>query len=404
MQQFNDNLIESVQKDIGDVEFVLPCTPTQEGMLSETVKNFQSYWSHQVFELDENVNVDRLLRAWEVVANKNQALRTCFVPTAIYGNKDAIFAQCILSSSLISFEVVNFYHENQSEFMHERVRNIVSAWSNSNKPPVNLTLALSSNGCRYIITSLHHAIYDGDSLDFIFRDVESAYKGIEIENRTSLKDSMSIMNSVPMNSNETKEFWSSVLEPFNSNATWPILHDDSNVDDKQFWTKSFKDVNRANINQLLQVAWAILQSLYTGANDVVFGETISLRNLDVGLESVVAPMIATLPVMVKIEENSTARSLINGLSKLSNSSANHKCVSLKHVRKALKCPIGSALFPALFVLIVESNSETETYGKSDLWCNKFEIGELDVEHPVAINAFINGDNVQVDILGSNKLM
>ncbi|TIB70322.1 acetyl-CoA synthetase-like protein [Wallemia mellicola] len=396
LQDFNDAVIEKVRDDVKDVEFVLPCTPTQEGMLSETIKDPATYWSHHVFKLADNVDISALFNAWNAVANRTQALRTSFVPAATYGLKESVFLQCIKASPKLLVEEVQY---NEDKILEERVRNIVNSWSSSNRPPVALTLATKTDGSRYLMTSLHHAIYDGDSLSFIYQDVEAAYKQVDVVKRTSLKSAMAFMNA---DSNKTKEFWTKVLEPFaeSSNAEWPVLHNDKAQHSLRFWTKGFSDVKRPQINQLLQAAWAVLQSRYTSTTDVIFGETLSLRGLAEGLDSAVAPLIATLPVAVRVDENATAKQLIERLSQLAAESAPHRFVGLQHVRQALKYASGAPLFPALFVLIVESGETVE----EDLFKDRFEIGELDVEHPIAINAFVRGDSVQVDILGSNSMM
>ena len=84
MQQFNDSLIESVQKDIGDVELYYLVLQLKKLCLVKLSKILKDTGHIKYLFLMTT------LRPWEVVANKNQAFRTCFVPTAIYGNKDAI--------------------------------------------------------------------------------------------------------------------------------------------------------------------------------------------------------------------------------------------------------------------------------------------------------------------------
>ena len=396
MQAFNDSAIERIRRDVPDAEFVLPCTPTQEGMLGETIKNPATYWSHKVFKLSGEVDLQALFEAWKSVASTTQALRTSFLPAAAYGVNDAVFVQCIHKSPKLALENITYDNE---KVLEERVRNIVTSWSGTSNPPVALTLAIAADGSRYLMTSLHHAIYDGDALTFILSDVEDVYNQKQPAARTSLKDAMSVMST---DAASAKQFWNKVLEPFaeNSNAEWPVMHSDKSHKPLNFWTKGFSDVKRANTNHLLQAAWAVLQSRYTSTTDVIFGETLSLRGLAQGLESVVAPMIATLPVAVRVNEAATPKQLIDNLSKLTAESAPHKFVGLQHVRQALKCASGTPLFPALFVLIVESGEDV----RGDLFKDSFDIGELDVEHPVAINAFVRGDAVHVDILGSNTLM
>ena len=67
-------------------------------------------------------------------------------------------------------------------------------------------------------------------------------------------------------------------------------------------------------NTLVQLAWALLLSRFSGKDDVIFGATCSGRVATLEQASrVVGPLINTLPVRVKLSEAATVRCLIEAL-------------------------------------------------------------------------------------------
>ncbi len=101
LQAFNAIWKPRLECVIEGMDRVLPCTPrmfesnvtivqsvdpclVQEGMLGETVKNPSAYWSHRLFKLDCTLEVDRLIRSWELVAARTEVLRVVFLPAAAH--------------------------------------------------------------------------------------------------------------------------------------------------------------------------------------------------------------------------------------------------------------------------------------------------------------------------------
>src|SRR5690606_32806798 len=59
--------------------------------------------------------------------------------------------------------------------------------------------------------------------------------------------------------------------------------------------------NRITLNTLVQGAWALLLSRYSGQRDVVFGATRACRRSSVpDAESIVGPLLNTVPVRVDV--------------------------------------------------------------------------------------------------------
>lgn len=50
-------------------------------MLGEMVQDSRVYWSHHLLTLEPEVDLNHLRKSWEMVVNKNDALRIGFVAT-----------------------------------------------------------------------------------------------------------------------------------------------------------------------------------------------------------------------------------------------------------------------------------------------------------------------------------
>src|SRR5438045_4666314 len=71
---------------------------------------------------------------------------------------------------------------------------------------------------------------------------------------------------------------------------------------------------------ILRAAWALVIARYSDLNDVVFGTTVSGRNAPVpGVEKMLGPTIATLPVRVRLDSYQTVLQFLEDIQKQSNS-------------------------------------------------------------------------------------
>ena len=80
------------------IELVIPALPLQESLLSESLRNPISYWSHNFFVLAAETDLTKLKTAWTTVAERNDALRTAFIPVAELSGRsstNATFLQLI---------------------------------------------------------------------------------------------------------------------------------------------------------------------------------------------------------------------------------------------------------------------------------------------------------------------
>ncbi|EDN10967.1 predicted protein [Histoplasma mississippiense (nom. inval.)] len=79
LEQELRNYFENDRFDLAQIERILPATPLQEVMVAEMVaSDFNRYFNHDILEIKDNVDIDKLKRAWEQVVDANAIFRTSF--------------------------------------------------------------------------------------------------------------------------------------------------------------------------------------------------------------------------------------------------------------------------------------------------------------------------------------
>ncbi|MFE4646734.1 condensation domain-containing protein, partial [Streptomyces sp. NPDC056730] len=108
--------------------------------------------------------------------------------------------------------------------------------------------------------------------------------------------------------------------------------------------------HRLTLNSVVQGAWALLLSRYSGEADVCFGATVSGRPADLpGMESTVGNFLNTLPVRTRVPET---ESLLDWLGRLQTEQAearSHEHLALREVRDCAELPRGTELFESIVV-------------------------------------------------------
>ena len=112
----------------------------------------------------------------------------------------------------------------------------------------------------------------------------------------------------------------------------------------------FVKQQQLTVNTLVQGAWGLLLSRYSGENDIVFGATVSGRPADLtGVESMVGLFINTLPLRIKITPDSTVLGWLQALFAQNQDMRRYEYTPLMQVQGWSELPRGSSLFESLLV-------------------------------------------------------
>ena len=96
-------------------------------------------------------------------------------------------------------------------------------------------------------------------------------------------------------------------------------------------------------------AWALVASQYTRSDDVVFGETLTGRDISLpGVEGIVGPLIATVPIRIHVSRNGTVESYLQAVQQSILARTPYQHMGMQNIRKVSRdaqhaCEAGTGL-------------------------------------------------------------
>lgn len=297
----------SCKVEMSCIEDVYPCSPLQEGFLSLTEKRPGDYVMQAVLELRAGVDEDGLKTAWETAIRSLPILRTRIVYHDTLGLVQAVVAD----------KVQVRWAEASDGLQAYLGRDKVSSMR-LGQPLARYALIRSrTGGKRWFVWTVHHAIYDGWSLPHILNAVDAAYNGAALPKLPGYNQFIKYLGQ--LDHKTLAAYWRATLGGCEAKV-FPILPPgtqqpvaDTTAEYRCPPLPRGARNSRGNttIPTLLRAAWAIVQSRYTSSDDIVFGATVTGRNAPVvGIEFVVGPVIATVPIRMRLRRGSTVPELL----------------------------------------------------------------------------------------------
>ena len=287
------------------IEDVYPCTPLQEGLLAMTAKNRGDYVSRNVMRLKDKIDVSRFQHAWDMVIERTPILRTRIVDVAGLG-----LMQVVVNGPL---------PWTKNEDLKEYLQNDGTEWMGLGQPLCRLALLSAGDTTpnpprrsepRYFARTLHHAVYDGWSMSLIYEAVRCAYKRVSPSKLLPFKSF--VRHTVPSKDADAATFWTAQFRCLEA-ARFPTLPSAAyqpRADKSHSHQVSNLQWPAMGItpSTVVRATWSILLSRYAGdADDVVFGATVTGRQASVpGVDRIVGPTIATVPIRVKIDRHQSS--------------------------------------------------------------------------------------------------
>ncbi|OXV10693.1 hypothetical protein Egran_01550 [Elaphomyces granulatus] len=272
------------------IEDIYPCTPTQEGLIAHTAKKAGSYISQFTYELPEDIDLSRFRKAWKTTVDANPILRTRIIHTS-----EGAF------QVVVKGEISWTTPDNVDDYLACEVAESMPLGG----PLLLLALGQRPPAARYLVLTLHHALYDGWSLPLILEQVEAAYQGAMLRER-NFKGFINYIKGIDLFA--AAEFWhsqfkdldKSVFPALPSSAYMPVTNASVTYSTPLHMEMG---VGMAfTISTILRLAWSIVISQYIGSSDVTFGVTLSGRAAPVeDVEWLTGPTITTVPLRIQLQ-------------------------------------------------------------------------------------------------------
>ncbi len=354
-----------------NVEDIYPLSPSQQGMLFHTLYAPQSgiYCEQLGMTFHAPLDLPAFKRAWQYVVERHAVLRTAFVWEGIDEP-----LQIVRQHVEVPWEEQDWQGWPASE-QAEHLQAFLQAdrargFELAQAPLMRLALLRLSPDTAHCIWSYHHLLLDGVSTNLILNEVFTCYQALRQGQTPNLprprpyRDYIAWLQEQDMASVEA--FWRQRLKGFS--AATPLVVDRSSAAgvssgeegsgeyevrlsrDQTSALQTFARQHQLTLNTLIQGAWALLLSRYSGEDDVVFGITVSSRPATLaGSESMVGLFINTLPLRVQVPSEEHVISFLKKVQAEQVEARQYDYSPLVQVQGWSDVPRGQPLFESLLV-------------------------------------------------------
>ncbi|KAM0343511.1 hypothetical protein ACHAPU_008542 [Fusarium lateritium] len=335
-----------------DVEYVVPCSPLQEGIISRSLTASQpgTYFNTFELKLHQGTLVAKLRQAWSGMISSESILRSVFVPTA-----DG-FLQVALREPPLPWTSQTFSTDEVADgYLAEQKK----AWVQRNVSSISQPLLLvyiETPTSKLLVLHIFHALYDGNSFDIMMDRIAASYGGTQLPTAPSFFEALS---HGPLARHENcRSFWEehlkgwsrALIKQIGDGATEPGI-----IVGREISVTSLEMI-RSSHNVTLQ---AVVMSLWTSVLQrfvqgyPAIGVVVSGRAIDLpGVENTIGPLFNTVPFYCPRVQTESWRSLIRRCHEFNASVLDFQHVPLKDIQKW--CSNGKALFDNLFTYQIEA--------------------------------------------------
>ncbi len=341
-----------------------PLSPLQQGMLFHALSEPRSGVDIEqlVLTLREPVDVAGLRAAWERVVARHAVLRTAF----LWDGAEPL--QEVFGEVTVPFSV-----EDRTGYSAEENAAHLARWMQTDRtsgfamdaPPL-LRLHLFHLGEEHwqLVWTFHHALLDGRSFPILLEEVFAFYGNPALPEPPQLRPYGDFIAwHREQDHSAAERFWREYLAGFTTPNPLVVdgLGERTATREQGDAETRISPANTAQLtafaqqigvtlNTLVQGAWAILLSRYSGEQDIVFGATRAGRHSTIeGADRMVGLLINTLPVRTIVREDAPLAAWLQTLRASWLAVRPHEHTPLARVQAWSAVPPGRGLFSTLVV-------------------------------------------------------
>lgn len=312
-------MAQDLELSIEPVQSRYALAPLQQGMLVESLSNRDEGLdiTQVICALPEEINPVQLERAWQRVIERHAALRTRFE-----WDKNGTPAQAVEENVRLPFKFLDWNLRTDGDkaliglLSEERKRGFDTARA----PLTRVTLVRAGPSDHRLIWTFHHLIIDGRSIAIVLKEVFSIYEALIHGEEPGLAPAPAYAGFIKwleqQDQQKAESFWRNYLKSFTTPTTLPVSQHADKADEakeaasEQEITlssesvarlRTFAQENEVTLNTVIQGAWSLVLSRYSGQEEVVFGAIRAGRKGTVAeAEATAGVFINTLPVRARV--------------------------------------------------------------------------------------------------------
>lgn len=340
-----------------DIIKTYPCTPLQSSMLTQTLGSDQNvYVHHHAIRLLVDNSALNTKRAWYDIVCRTEILRTSFH----FSGVTSTWIAAVHRQPSINWSEFNSSIEREEMILKIKERFLFRQESHFARPP--WAANLFDDG---FVLSLHHSLYDGESIQLLLNDFWAALRGVRLPTRLPFSQAA---EEIRKSKHEAENYWIRSLRNFRGEHKPPSYSEfhKSRVKlkvDLKVVLEGCRSLG-VTLQTLMLLAFGKTLAWLSRRHDVVFGHVVRGRNLS-GLDgdNVVGPLFNTVPMRVNLKEATTNEVAARSIQRLTGESQGYQHASLNKIQQDWRQIIGepnAELFYALFVFQKLIKAEADT--------------------------------------------
>ncbi|MCH6257181.1 amino acid adenylation domain-containing protein [Puniceicoccaceae bacterium K14] len=403
-----------------NIQDIYRLSPMQEGMLYHAIADADEgmYCVQVVFDIKGQLNEKAFHESWESVVGRHEALRTSFHYENVQQPVQIVWKEVSVEVGELDFSSLS---------AEDRDRAVIDFIEKDGTRPFEMNVAplmrfhLITIGDEWqkVVWTHHHIITDGWSngriLEEVFGEYASKVGGLEYRTNKPRRYKNYIGWLGEQDAEAAKVFWKSYLDGTTEATRISLESSHREIESQKSKRKrasAFLDVellDRANdlcraneftLSSLLQGAWALLLSSYTGNDDVMFGVTSSGRAPEVaGVESMVGLFMNTLPIRIQVDRSRTLVDWLKVVERNLLDVRKYEYCSISDIRSWSDISANSRLFDSVFV-VENTPIDKKLVEKSRVL--GVEINDVQVlqktDLPITVFAKMGGSGLEIEIL------
>ena len=352
-----------------NVEDIYELSPLQEGILFHSLYAARSsgmYFEQFSFPVTAVLHPPALREAWERVVARHAVLRSAFLWEGLERPVQVVHRQVELPWRYEDWT------GQATAVWPERLRACLAAdlaegFDLAEAPLLRLTLIRMADATYQMVISFHHILLDGWSLMLVLRDVSTLYQALCDDGReVSLPPSPPYRRYITwvrrQDQAEAETFWRRTLAAYPGPKGLGVERERPLAAESHGYAEESVTISadttaalhvlarqhQVTVNTVIQGAWALLVSRYTGDEDVVFGATVSGRPPALeDVESMVGLFVNTLPVRIRVAPETHVGDWLKRLQAEQLEARQYDFSALIDIQGWSEVPRGTPLFDSL---------------------------------------------------------